>query len=143
MTNNRIFAALITLFIMSIVVTPFCDLLFDCGCNWPWNGLAKNCNYFTKRSHLFCPWCNSLTAGTISVLLSITAGLIIPIKEKIGFFPFLSENQTVSDQGLRVDFRKIAFRTLLGIGIFLSTAVLTGWITAISMGYPKLFGFML
>jgi len=143
MTPSRIIAASIALFTMSILVTPFCGLLFDCGCDWPWNGLADNCNYFTRHSHPYCPWCNNLLAGIVSVLLSIAAGLIIPIKEKIGFIPILREAQAMREQSLRVDFMEIAIRTLLGIGFFLIVGALTGWITAIAMGYPKVFGLTL
>jgi hypothetical protein len=37
-------SGVITVVLALAVVTPLCGLLFDCGCPWPWAGLAAYCN---------------------------------------------------------------------------------------------------
>ncbi|MEN8198090.1 MAG: hypothetical protein ABFS30_16530, partial [Pseudomonadota bacterium] len=32
--------------IAAILVTPYCGLLFGCGCTWPWSGLVAQCSFF-------------------------------------------------------------------------------------------------
>jgi hypothetical protein len=46
-----------------IFIAPLCDWLFNCGCDWPWRGLAEHCNAFIAESPEKCPWCvNSFIA---------------------------------------------------------------------------------
>jgi hypothetical protein len=51
-----------------IAITPLCGLMFDCGCDWPWNGLHHHCNVFDPHAKLKCPWCDSRVAGSLSML---------------------------------------------------------------------------
>ena len=48
---------LMVLTLMAIALAPFCNWLFQCGCDWPWNGLADHCNAFIPDSPQKCPWC--------------------------------------------------------------------------------------
>lgn len=40
----------------SVALLPICDLLFDCGCSWPWTGGVAHCNVF-QHGVPHCPWC--------------------------------------------------------------------------------------
>ena len=51
-----------------IAITPLCGFMFDCGCDWPWNGLHHHCNVFDADAKLKCPWCDSKVAGSLSML---------------------------------------------------------------------------
>jgi hypothetical protein len=51
-----------------IAITPRCGFMFDCGCDWPWNGLHHHCNVFDAHAKLKCPWCDSKVARSLSML---------------------------------------------------------------------------
>ncbi len=39
-----------------VALLPLCNLLFGCGCDWPWAGGIAHCNIFDEgKPH--CPWC--------------------------------------------------------------------------------------
>ena len=136
----RVVRGSIALFAMAVLVTPFCGLMFGCGCDWPWKSLAENCNYFTRQFQAYCPWYDNMPAGIISVGLSMAAGLTLPFTENNGVIRLLHQMALIRDQDRLPDSIEIAIRILLGIGCFLFTAAITGWITAIATGYPKFFG---
>jgi len=60
-----------------IAVTPFCGLMFDCGCDWPWSGLYHHCNFFDALAKLKCPWCNNVAAGALSMLAVFGASIFV------------------------------------------------------------------
>ncbi len=39
-----------------LAVLPLCDLLFGCGCDWPWAGGVEHCNIH-RANERHCPWC--------------------------------------------------------------------------------------
>lgn len=39
-----------------VALLPICDLLFGCGCEWPWAGGIDHCNIF-EEGVPHCPWC--------------------------------------------------------------------------------------
>ena len=49
-------AAAIALVVTSVVYMPVCDLVFDCGCTWPWLGGVQHCNIHTAGPP-DCPLC--------------------------------------------------------------------------------------
>lgn len=49
-------ALLITLVITSVVYMPVCNLVFDCGCTWPWLGGVQHCNIHVAGPP-DCPLC--------------------------------------------------------------------------------------
>jgi len=57
-----------------IVVAPFCDWAFACGCDWPWRGLAGLCNYFDAASQDKCPWCVHTVIGAVAVAGAVMVG---------------------------------------------------------------------
>jgi hypothetical protein len=62
-------AALAVVMVFALIaITPLCGLTFDCGCDWPWNGLHHRCNVFDPAAKLKCPWCDSKVAGTLSMI---------------------------------------------------------------------------
>jgi hypothetical protein len=76
MVDSRIGAAGATVIIGLIVITPFCGLLFDCGCSWPWAGLESNCNFHKEGAAYHCPWCEYPVAGLESALLAVCSGVL-------------------------------------------------------------------
>ena len=40
----------------AVFVTPWCGVLFGCGCTWLWAGLARFCNIH-RAAGPHCPWC--------------------------------------------------------------------------------------
>jgi hypothetical protein len=51
-------AALAIAFVVtSVVYMPVCDLVFDCGCTWPWLGGVQHCNIHVAGPP-DCPLCN-------------------------------------------------------------------------------------
>jgi hypothetical protein len=65
MRNPSLAALAVVAVFALIAITPLCGLMFDCGCDWPWNGLHHHCNVFDAHAKLKCPWCDSKVAGTL------------------------------------------------------------------------------
>ena len=117
MVNSQIGAVGATVIIGLIVITPFCGLLFDCGCSWPWAGLESNCNFHKEDAAYHCPWCEYPVAGLGSTLLAVFSGVLAAL---LG----LGRNG------------QIAMRTLEGVTVFLIVGIFLGWLTAIPTDYP-------
>ncbi len=113
-------AAAINLVIAAIVITPLCGLLFQCGCNWPWNGLNDFCNYYHPEAIHKCPWCSSLVSGLFSCSISILAGIWVSISD----FPSTTGKTLIS-------------RLFSGFFAFLIMAALTAIIAAYLQDYPE------
>ncbi|MFQ5770636.1 MAG: hypothetical protein ACE5HX_08875 [bacterium] len=62
-----VFSAMFT----AIFITPFCSLMYRCGCTFLWAGAADYCNIYQAGRH-HCPWCQSQNPFLISL-----PGLII------------------------------------------------------------------
>jgi hypothetical protein len=60
---------------IALLVTPVCGWLFNCGCDWPWLGLATHCNYFDATATLRCPWCEHPLSSMIGIILASMAGI--------------------------------------------------------------------
>ncbi len=125
MSRNKSVAA-INLLIAAIVITPLCGLLFQCGCNWPWYGLYKFCNYFRPEAVHTCPWCSSLVSGVFSCGLSILTGAWVSISGS----PFAPGKPVIS-------------RLLSGLFAFLIMAVITAFIAAYLQDYPEGIGYFM
>ena len=116
-------AGIITVLIALIVITPLCGFLFYCGCTWPWEGLADNCNYFDEHAAAQCPWCTSNWAGGLSVGIAILSGYLASMFGlNSSFFSADKPNE-------------IIVRVLFGLGLFLVVAVSAGWISATLQNY--------
>jgi hypothetical protein len=117
MVDSRIGAAGATVIIDLIAITPFCGLLFDCGCSWPWTGLESSCNFHKEGTAYHCPWCEYPVAGLGSTLLAVCSGVLVAL---LG----------LGREG------QVATRTLEGVAVFLIAGILLGWLTAIFTDYP-------
>ncbi len=111
-------AGLITVLIALIVVTPLCGFLFNCGCTWPWEGLADDCNYFDQDAEENCPWCASNWAGAMSVGASFVSGYLLSMSEWMS--SALPGNKRA----------EIFIRTLFGVVLFIFIAAGMAWISA-------------
>jgi hypothetical protein len=49
-------AAAIAFVVTSVVYMPVCDMVFDCGCTWPWLGGVQHCNIHVAGPP-DCPLC--------------------------------------------------------------------------------------
>ncbi len=119
--DARAFAGALTSAAALMLVTPLCGALFDCGCTWPWAGLAEHCNIHELGAAHRCPWCASPIAGTLSVGLSIVAGYVTAATRRLPVRPPVI---------------LILLRIVAGLAAFLAIAVLSGWISATVQGYP-------
>lgn len=55
---------------------PLCDLLFDCGCGFPWLGAGHaHCDIHTSGPP-DCPWCDPGEAGYAAMGFSALLGLL-------------------------------------------------------------------
>ena len=115
-------AFIFTSIIVLILVTPLCGFLFDCGCTWPWSGLASKWNFYKHNTIHKCPWCVSLITGWLSVGLSIASGLFVAVSS----LPLLGDS-------LRIE---SFIRILLGTMMFLCVTILAGWLAAELQNYP-------
>ena len=115
-------AAIATILIALVIITPLCGLLFACGCAWPWSGFVSACNYYQPDTEHQCPWCKSDVAGWFSVGAAMTGGLWAAL-----FSRFNSEHPEVTECLIRIS---------LGLLIFAALAVLTAWLALKTQGYP-------
>ena len=54
---KRVLAAAAIAFVLtSVVYMPVCNLVFDCGCTWPWLGGVQHCNIHVAGPP-DCPLC--------------------------------------------------------------------------------------
>lgn len=121
--NIQMPAGFIVVLICLIIITPLCGFLFNCGCTWPWDGLADYCNYFDEHAQDRCPWCASKWAGGWSVGLSISTGYLGAMA---GLKPSIFPNDKYGE---------ILIRVLIGLCLFLIVAASAGWISATVQNY--------
>lgn len=126
--KSRIISGSLVFTAMVIIITPFCGLLFDCGCNWPWLGLDENCNYYQKQVIHQCPWCRSITAGGVSVGLSFMAGVLAALAPLT--------------QAYRRKVIETLIRILLGMLAFSVTAAISAVLSAEWFHYPSPVSFL-
>jgi len=117
------YAAIGTLIITVIIVTPLCGLLFQCGCDWPWAGLDSHCNFYKASAEHKCPWCASISTGILSTGAAILAGVWTSVTS----MRLLSCQQSI---------RQIILRILLGVLVFVLLAGLSARLAALWQGYP-------
>jgi hypothetical protein len=115
-------AAIATLAVAALLVTPFCGLLFGCDCTWPWSGLADHCSFFQPQARIVCPWCEHSFVGIASFLLSAASAALLAATMGLG--------RSLSQRSA------IIVRILIGTTVFLLVALIAGWITAAASGYP-------
>lgn len=121
--NIRMPAGMMTVLIALIVITPMCGFLFNCGCTWPWEGLADDCNYFDQTAAQSCPWCASKWAGGLSVGSSIASGYLISMATwKSSVLPYSKTAE-------------ISIRVLLGLVGSMVIAIYAGWMSAELQNY--------
>ena len=61
---------------MWILLLPYCDVLFLCGCTWHWQGGVDSCNINDPDSPS-CPWCTLPTWGVRVTQLIMILSMII------------------------------------------------------------------
>jgi hypothetical protein len=132
-------AASATLLIAAVVVTPYCGVLFDCGCTWPWDGLSDHCNVHEEHSEVHCPWCEHLTVGGGSICLAVIFGVVVALRGNARSSPLHSmplTSGTIS-QNLRSLSADFTVRTARGVSAFLLVAGSLGYLIALLIGYPR------
>jgi hypothetical protein len=120
--NAKTISGAATLSTTLIIVTPLCGLLFQCGCDWPWFGLDAGCNFYKPGANHQCPWCESMITGMLSTGSAIIGGVLTAMAPSLP----LAIARTVNE---------VAVRTLLGLTVFLLTAVMTAGLAALWQNY--------
>jgi len=127
MKARGVAAASATLAVAAVLVLPYCNVLFDCGCN-----------IHSQRSAVHCPWCQHPLAGTASILLAALFGAVVAFRgdarSRAEAGGKAGKGGTSRPRSPRVD---VVVRTLAGVGAFLLAALAAGWLTALLTGYPK------
>lgn len=54
--KSALLALAIAFVVTSVVYMPVCNLVFDCGCTWPWLGGVQHCNIHVAGPP-DCPLC--------------------------------------------------------------------------------------
>lgn len=119
--NRR--AALLFLAAAVVIVTPLCGFLFQCGCDWPWAGLAADCNYYRPGAEHHCPWCVSGLAAALSTGPAAGAGVWVSGAMNTG-------------TAVRPGWLEVPFRAALGTAVFLPATVPGAALSAWFQGYP-------
>jgi len=133
-SSSQLSAGIFTLIAMSVLITPLCGLLFDCGCTWPWLGLESHCNIHNSEAEHQCPWCVSIVAGVASVGLAFLVGFLVSMKPaNLGYDIRDSALAVIQDAPNSAGFLK---RVTLGLLYFLVVAVISGWLSGYLQGYP-------
>src|SRR2546425_9721454 len=139
MKARGVAAASATLAVAAVLVLPYCNVLFDCGCGWPWAGLTQHCNIHSQRSPVHCPWCLHPLTGAASILLAALFGAVVAFRgdarsraEAGGQAAGKGGTSRPRSPGL-----DLAVRTLAGVGAFLLLALVAGWLTTYLTGYPR------
>ncbi|MBI4853872.1 MAG: hypothetical protein HY819_18915 [Acidobacteria bacterium] len=109
-----------------IFLTPFCGLVFHCGCTWLWAGAAEKCvgAMDTACTQHICPWCDD---GKLGIMLP---------------FIFMLVSQTVAILFVwwKYHFRyiyQLIFQILIGIVIFIFSGYLEAVIHGLIKNYPR------
>jgi len=133
-----------------ILALRVCDLMFACGCNWPWWGAATHCNAFAAKAMLHCPWCVhpwagygliglSALAGAIAAFVGDERGRINPSEAPPPAFGVMGRPARPRGRP-RAPIADLVVRTLAGVGVFLLLCLAAGWVTALATGYPRFLG---
>ena len=82
--KSTLAALAIAFVVTSVIYMPVCNLVFDCGCTWPWLGGVQHCNIHVAGPP-DCPLCTSgylvqagffaLIAAPLRLLASTSASL--------------------------------------------------------------------
>ena len=99
--------------------TPFCDVMFDCGCQVLWEEAGRFCNVHNEVGP-HCPFCSTGAWGRViprgSVWLTQVAVVLAP---------------------MNVSWKS---RVLLGLMAFVGMAMLIGTAFLVATGYPTFLG---
>lgn len=71
----------------AVAFLPLCDLLFGCGCEWPWAGGIRHCNIYDPAA-AHCPWCvypRSADLSLAALLSAETAGAWVVARRSQGW----------------------------------------------------------
>jgi len=110
---------LISLAIAGVFLLPYCNLLFKCGCKFPWQGGVDFCNIH-QAGVPHCPWCvaRNPVLETIPVLLVLSG-------QAFSIFYF--------DKKYRWSFMKLLFVSLI---IFYLLSAVHGFFFKLLDNYP-------
>ena len=69
-------AAAIAFVVTSVAYMPICNLVFDCGCTWPWLGGVQHCNIHVAGPP-DCPLCTGGVPIQAAGFVTIAAPLFL------------------------------------------------------------------
>ncbi|MFN7952862.1 MAG: hypothetical protein U0610_14155 [bacterium] len=72
--RDRLLAAVLTVALAGVIVTPLCGALFGCGCTWPWAGLDRHCNVHDPSDPAHCPWCVRPAVAALTFVAAASLG---------------------------------------------------------------------
>jgi uncharacterized RDD family membrane protein YckC len=139
----RLLAAGITLLVAVIAITPLCGLLFQCGCDWPWDGLDRKCNFHQPQALQRCPWCVEMVWGILACAMAITAGTGTTFFSKIIIGKSERGLRVIPSDGYGIILTEMILRIVAGLIVFVCIALFTAVLAAFSQGYSAGIGLLL
>lgn len=124
--HPSLIAAGLTGLIAVIVITPLCGLLFQCGCDWPWAGLDRNCNFHQPNAIRRCPWCVDIVVGVLAYASAIISGV---------FAAFYLRNPRSGRSDEQQILAQIVIRVVSGVIIFICVALISAVVAAFDQEY--------
>jgi len=100
--------------------TPFCGVMFDCGCTVLWETGGRMCNVYTSAAGPHCPFCSTGAWGKM-----IPRGTVWLTQVVVVLAP------------LNISWKS---RVALGLMAFIGVAMLIGSIFLMATHYPTYFG---
>lgn len=80
---RTVWALTLSVGLIAVFLTPYCGLIFHCGCRQLWDGGARHCNINNELSP-HCPFCNHGMTGGNLVRVSIFGAEAIALALALG-----------------------------------------------------------
>lgn len=131
----------------AVLALRVCDLMFACGCSWPWSGAAMHCNAFIAKAKMHCPWCVHplLGWGLFSLAAVVGGGVAVrgDARGRLNPGEKPAAPRSVLGRPLhpplqpRPPATDLVVRLLAGVGVFVALTLAAGLATALATGYPR------
>jgi len=113
-----------------IIMLPFCNFLFRCGCTWMWKGGIKDCNIYKTGPH--CPWC---IASSSVAWIPQWGSMLMMVAVAMAVRAIWLQKTQQSETKQMIVLRYLAMLSA-GIIAFFTFGTIVGWAFKVQMSYP-------
>jgi hypothetical protein len=118
-----------------------CNMMFHCGCSWPWDGASERCNIYDDDSPS-CPFCSA--PAYVAWLPQWGGALVMCISSMLARFGVARVIGSFKARGKRLvrttspvsAIIRILLSIGIGIGVYYAFGILEGYVFKVSTGYP-------